>query len=129
MHRSIFRPAGLALAAVAIVAMGSPAMASGDDIVRSGSCSGTASWKLKAGPDDGRIEVEGEVDANVNGRVWRWRILHNGHLAAHGKATTQAPSGSFEVRRLLVNADGKDRIGWRARNVASGQVCRGSLRL
>jgi hypothetical protein len=112
--------------------MGGPAMAShggGGDVIRHGSCSGSATWKLKASPDDGRIEVEGQVDSNVNGQNWHWRILHNGNVAARGSATTKAPSGSFEVRRLLVNARGTDAIGWRARNMASGQTCRGSLKL
>ena len=129
MKQASIRSAGLALAITAVVAAGSPAMASGGDVVRSGGCSGSATWKLKAGHDDRRLQVEGEVDSNRNGQTWRWRILHNGDVAAHGRATTKAPSGSFEVRRLLVNAKGTDTISLRARNAASGQVCRGSLRL
>ncbi len=97
------------------------------DVIRRGPCSGAADWKLKASPENGRIEVEGEVDSNVNGQTWRWRILHNGASSARGTATTTAPSGSFEVRRLVVNAAGTDPIGWRARHVASGQTCRGHL--
>jgi hypothetical protein len=129
MKQSRMRAAGVTLVVAAVVATGSPALASGGDVVRSGSCSGSATWKLKAGHDDGRIEVQGEVDTNRNGQTWRWRIVHNGDVAARGRATTQAPSGSFEVRRLLVNAHGVDAVGLRARNAASGQVCRGNLRL
>ena len=90
-------------------------------------CSGSSDWKLKASPEDGRIEVEGEVDSNKVGQTWRWRILHNGEVSARGKKTTKAPSGSFEVRRLLVDLRGDDGIGWRARNPKSGEVCRGRL--
>ncbi|MBA2717427.1 MAG: hypothetical protein H0U51_10310 [Propionibacteriales bacterium] len=104
-----------------------PALANDADVIRRGSCSGSADWKLKASPENGRIEVEGEVDSNVNRQTWRWRILHNGAVSARGTATTTAPSGSFEVRRLVVNAAGTDSIGWRARDVASGQTCRGHL--
>ncbi len=104
-----------------------PALANDADVIRRGPCSGSADWKLKASPENGRIEVEGEVDSNVNGQTWRWRILHNGAISARGTATTTAPSGSFEVRRLVVNAAGTDSIGWRARHVASGQTCRGHL--
>lgn len=104
-----------------------PALANDADVIRRGPCSGSADWKLKASPENGRIEVEGEVDSNVNGQTWRWRILHNGAVSARGTATTSAPSGSFEVRRLVVNAAGSDSIGWRARDVASGQTCRGHL--
>ena len=103
-------------------------MANDDDVIREGNCSGAADWKLKASPENGRIEVEGEVDSNRNGQTWRWRILHNGNVSARGTSTTKAPSGSFEARRLVVNAAGADRIGWRARNAATGQTCRGSLR-
>ncbi len=103
------------------------AMANDADVIRTGQCSGASDWKLKGSPENGRIEVEGEVDSNINGQTWRWRILHNGVVSARGTATTVAPSGSFEVRRVVVNAAGPDRLGWRAINVASGETCRGGL--
>jgi hypothetical protein len=110
-----------------LVAGGAPAQAKDGDVIKRGSCSGTSDWKLKASPDNGRIEVEGEVDSNRNGQTWRWRILHNGTVSAKGTATTVAPSGSFSVRRLVVDAAGTDRIGWRATNPATGETCTGSL--
>lgn len=105
-----------------------PALANDDDVIRRGSCTGATDWKLKASPEDGRIEVEGEVDSNRNGQTWRWRIRHNGSLSARGTATTQPPSGSFEVRRVLVDAAGTDKIVFRARNPRTDEVCRGVLR-
>ncbi len=105
-----------------------PAAAGGSDVVRRGHCSGSADWKIKASQQDGRIEVEGEVDSNRNGQTWRWRIVHNGSTSAHGKAKTKAPSGSFDVHRVIVDMAGTDRIGWRARQATTGQTCRGSLR-
>jgi hypothetical protein len=121
--------AALGAATVGIMAASlTPANANRDDVIRRGPCSHSAVWKLKAKPDNGRIEIEAEVDSNHNGQQWRWRILHNGDTSAHGRATTQAPSGSFEVHRLLINASGKDTIGLRARNPANGEVCRGTLR-
>jgi hypothetical protein len=104
------------------------AAANDADVIKRGSCSGKSTWKLKASPENGRIEVEGEVDSNVNGQTWRWRIRHNGTLSAKGTAATQPPSGSFDVRRLVTNASGTDTIGWRARNPKTDEVCRGSLR-
>ena len=104
-----------------------PALAN-DDVIRRGSCTGATDWKLKASPEDGRIEVEGEVDSNRNGQTWRWRIRHNGSLSARGTATTQPPSGSFEVRRVLVDAAGTDTLVFRARNPRTDEVCRGVLR-
>lgn len=120
--------AGILSAAVLTLAPVGPALAGDDDVIRRGSCSGATDWKLKASPEDGRIEVEGEVDSNRNGQTWRWRIRHNGSLSARGTATTQPPSGSFEVRRVLVDAAGTDTIVFRARNPRTDEVCRGVLR-
>lgn len=103
----------------------SPAAANDDDVVRRGSCSGATDWKLKAGPEDGRIEVEGEIDSNRVGQVWSWRLVHNGTVAATGTRTTQAPSGSFEVRRVVRDLRGTDTLVFRAVNTRSGEVCRG----
>ena len=102
-----------------------PALAGDDDVIRRGSCSGSADWKVKASPEDGRIEVEGEIDSNQNGQTWRWRLRHDGSLSARGTATTQGPSGSFEVRRVIVDAAGTDHIVFRAKNPATDEVCRG----
>jgi hypothetical protein len=126
--RRVLSAAALVTATLAITAVtAAPADASGREVIRQGNCSGNGDWKLKAKADDGRIEVEGEVDVNRNGQTWRWRILHNGNVSARGTSQTHAPSGSFSVERRVVNAPGTDSIGWRARNPASGQVCRGSL--
>ena len=127
MHRRTGTVTALVcLAALALPV--TPASASGgDDVRRSGDCTGSATWKLKAKPDDGRIEVEAEVDTNRNGQTWRWRLRHNGSTTAHGLKTTQAPSGSFTVRRRVVDLSGPDTLRFRAEDVASGQVCRGHV--
>lgn len=130
MYRFASRTSAAAIALGLTVAAAAPAVAKGGggDVIRQGGCSGSASWKLKASPEDSRIEVEGEVDTNVNGQNWHWRILHNGNASARGNATTHAPSGSFTVRRVLVNTAGTDTIGWRARNIRTGQMCSGHVR-
>jgi len=111
-----------------VTATAGPAVAGDDDVVRRGGCSGSTEWKLKASPEDGRIEVEGEIDSSRNGQRWRWRLRHNGSLSAKGTRTTQPPSGSFEVRRVLVDLRGTDRLALRAVDVRSGEVCRGTVR-
>ena len=124
-----------ALAVLALVAAAAPVAVSGtatagdDDVVRRGSCSGSTDWKLKAKHDDGRLEVEGEVDSNRNGQDWRWRMIHNGSVSARGWATTHAPSGSFSVERRMVNRSGTDKIVFKARNPRTGEVCRGVVRI
>ena len=122
-----------ALAATTIAVVGltgvgvAPAFAGDDEVIREGNCSGSADWKLKVKTDDGRLEVEGEVDSNVRGQQWTWRILRNGNVAARGTATTTGRSGSFSIERRVTNGPGSDRIGFRARNAASGQTCSGNL--
>lgn len=125
--------AALALITVGLVATGTSAYADddgggsggGDDdrVIRTGSCSGGADWKLKVKTDDGRLEVEGEIDSNVAGQRWRWTIRHNGSVSDRGTGTTTARSGSFQVERTIVNLAGTDAIVFRA--VRDGQVCRG----
>jgi hypothetical protein len=114
--------------AMSLTLVGGPALANEDDVIRRGGCSGSTDWKLKASPEDGRIEVEGEIDSNRNGQVWRWRMLHDGSLSARGKAKTHGPSGSFEVRRVMVDLSGTDTFVFRAKNRRSGEVCRGTVR-
>jgi hypothetical protein len=121
--------AALLLATVMALGTTGLAQARGDgEIRRQGSCDGSADWKIKAKPDDGRIEVEAEIDSNTNGQQWRWVLRHNGSAAARGTSTTKAPSGSFSVERRTVDADGADRFRFRAVDNDSGQVCIARLR-
>jgi hypothetical protein len=131
MHINHVLTAGFVAAVAVPVALAVAASASGGgaDVIRSGSCSGSTDWKLKAKHDNGRIEVEGEVDSNKVGQTWNWLIRHNGSVSARGQATTQAPSGSFSVTRRVVNLAGIDKIVFRATNPKSGEVCRGVVRL
>ncbi len=121
--------AALALSTVVPLALAAPATAGDGEVIRRGSCSGSTDWKLKAKPDDGRLEVEGEVDSNRNGQNWRWRLVHNRSVSARGWATTRGPSGSFDVERRMVNLRGTDTIVFRARNPRTGEVCRGVVRI
>jgi|tagenome__1003787_1003787.scaffolds.fasta_scaffold20032703_1 hypothetical protein len=100
-----------------------PAHAGGDDRLRTGSCSGSATWKIKAGPDDGRMEVEAEVDSNRTGQTWRWTLRHDGAVVDTGRSVTRGPSGSFEVGRRPADSAGTDSYTFRAVHRATGQVC------
>lgn len=129
IHRTVSRTlVATALTAATVTALGaSPATAGDDRVTRTGSCSGSTDWKVKAKTRDGRIELEGEVDSNRNGQVWSWKVKHNGTVSAQGQATTHAPSGSFSVERSMVNLAGTDNFVFRAVNNRSGEVCRGTL--
>ncbi len=126
MNRTLrITAAALTAALVAVPAL--PAVAKDGDVIRRGNCSGSTDWKLKASPEDGRIEVEGEIDSNKNGQSWNWKLKHNGALSAKGSATTKAPSGSFSVRRVMVDISGTDTFVFVATNPANGETCRGTV--
>ncbi len=118
-----------AFAGVAMLAPAADASGGRPEVRANGSCSGATDWKLKAKPDDGRIEVEFEVDSNVNGQTWAVRIRDNGQLVFSGNRTTHAPSGSFEVERHVANRAGSDAFVARATNTRSGEVCVGRVTL
>ncbi len=126
-RRTLTAAATLALTAALVAGTAPAALAGGDDTVRRGSCSGSTAWKIKVGPEDGRLEVEAEVDSNRTGQTWRWRLLHDGSLSASGTRTTGGRSGSFEVRRTTVDSRGTDGFVFRARNVRTGELCRGNV--
>jgi hypothetical protein len=124
----IFATLGLAalIATVALVAAAPAVAGDDDDIIRTGSCSGSTDWKLKLDRDDGRIETEFEVDQNRNGQRWRVVLKRDGNRFFKGVRTTHGPSGSFEVDRRTRNPAGPDRIKARAVNLESGEVCKGA---
>ena len=123
-----FAPAAIAITAVLLTTAAPAAVAKDGDVRREGRCSPSGQWKVKASPENGRIEVEGEVDTNRNGQSWYWSIRHNGPIVASGKRRTVAPSGSFEVRRVLANRRGTDTFVFTARRAGTQQVCRGTVR-
>jgi hypothetical protein len=118
-----FAIAGLVAGTMLVGAL--PAHANDADVIRRGSCSGASDWKLKLSPEDGRIEVDFEVDQNRVGQTWAVRITQDGDRIFAGRRITRAPSGSFEVRVLARDTAGDDVFRATARNVASGETCVG----
>jgi hypothetical protein len=129
------RFAALAVAGTTVTAMltvAAPLLAqAGDDtptgeeeVTRSGSCSGSTGWTMTAKGDDGRIEIETEIESGVSGQKWRWVLRHDGSVSARGKAKTDEPDGSFAVKRKTVDAEGgTDRFKFRAVQRGDGEKC------
>ena len=109
----------LALAALAAVPVAS---AKDGDVRVSGSCTRASTAKLKLSEEDGRIEVEFEVDQNRNGVRWAVVLRRNGQVVRRAARVTRAPSGSFELRALVANGAGADRIT--ATATRRGESCR-----
>jgi hypothetical protein len=117
----------LALATSLALAVPAGVAVAGDrDVIQEGRCSASSDWKLKLSPEDGRIEVEFEVDQNVSGDRWRVKIRHDGDRVFRGTRTTGGASGSFEVRIVEDDRAGADTFRARARNLSTDEVCRGS---
>ena len=112
----------LALAALVAALAAGPAVAKDGDILRAGTCTQASTSKLKLSPENGRIEVEFEVDQNRNGVRWTVTLQRNGRRIARLVRTTRAPSGSFEARVVAGNGAGPDAFRARAAS-PSGEVC------
>ena len=105
-----------------------PAFASGGGGVKSsGACTNGGHFELKAKHDDGKIEMEYEVDSNRAGQVWAVRITDNGATVVSRHATTAGRSGSFTVRKTIADRPGPDKI--RARATFQNHTCGGTVTL
>jgi hypothetical protein len=117
-----------AVIAGALGVFAAPASAShggGGGVQNHGSCVNGGTFKLKAKHDDGRIEVQYEVDTNRAGQVWHVRLTDNGKTIFRGTRATKAPSGSFEINKHVANRVGSDSI--RAHASFRARTCGGHV--
>jgi hypothetical protein len=122
LMRKALRVLGVGLLLAALVAPAA-AIAKDGDVITTGECSATSTWKLKLSDEDLGKEVKIEVDQNVVGDRWRVRMLLNGEVFFNGKRITKEPSGSFKVRRIVTDLPGVDKLKVRARNLTTDEVC------
>ena len=80
------------------------------DVRRAGRCTAASTAKIKLSEENGRIEVEFEVDQNRVGVRWNVVLRKNGAVIRRASRVTRAPSGSFELRALTANRAGPERI-------------------
>jgi len=123
---------GLAsLMAAAVLGVSAPVFASGGGggVTNSGPCSASSVWKVKASPENGRVEAQFEVDSGIAGQTWQVKLLDNGVTFFRGTAITGGASGSFEVRKLTADQAGSDTIKGMARNQGTVETCVGSVTL
>jgi 2-methylaconitate cis-trans-isomerase PrpF len=114
-------------AALAVTAVPSAIAKDGDGVRVAGACSAASSSKLKVKHDDGRIEVEFEVDQNRNGVRWNVQFRRDGRLVFQGARRTAGPSGSFSLERKVAGSTAPVTI--RARATRGGEVCTASARI
>ncbi len=114
---------------VGLALVASPAgLAKDGDVLVRGTCTKASTSKLKLSRENGRVEVEFEVDENRSGVTWQIALERNGTRVFRGARTTRPPSGSFEARRVVSDTPAADRFQARATS-PSGEVCtaRGSF--
>ena len=101
----------------------------GADVVKRGSCSGAADWKIKLGTEDGgKIQAEFEVEHAKPGQQWTVRMADNGTQFFAGTRTANS-LGKFKVSKLTANQAGADTVKATATNTVTGQVCQASATL
>lgn len=134
MHHSSHRRTIVGIGAASLgllaplAATAPPASASGGGaVVTRAACAHGGHVELKAKHDDGRIEVELEVDSNRAGQAWAVRITDDGVAVVSRRATTAGRSGSFTVRKSIADRPGRDTL--RARATFRDRVCSASLTL
>ena len=110
------------LLALVALAAAPAAIAKDGDVLRAGTCTGASTSKIKLSQEDGRIEVEFEVDQNRNGVRWNVVLTQNGQRVARLSRVTRGPSGSFEARVVRPNRAGVDAFG--ATATRAGETCR-----
>ena len=129
MVANVLRRLTLICALAAAAALPALAFANDRDVQRLGQCTNSASSKIKLSPENGRIEVAFEVDANRVGQSWRVVIRRNGKVNVRTRRITRRPSGSFTVRRSLDTRRGApDTVSARAVSTTS-QLCRAAATL
>ena len=118
----------VALMSAMLVLVAAPtATAKRGDVRVAGTCSKSSTSKIKLSDENGRIEVEFEVDQNRNGVRWTVVLSQNGSRIARMSRVTRPPSGSFEARIVARNRAGTDTFIARATS-PSGEVCRARAR-
>jgi hypothetical protein len=115
----------VAIAGAMLAILVPAALAKDGDVIAQGQCSAASDWKLKLSPENGKIEVEFEVDQNKNRQRWHVEIEHNGQIVLDRNFRTKGPSGSFTARIVEPNMAGADNFVARAKNRNSGESCLG----
>lgn len=132
MHKTIVATiaAGAALATAGILAApASAAPARPAEVEREtmGSCSAGARWDLNLEREFGVIDIDFEIDAATPGEKWTVSITRNGSKVLRVSQVADR-EGEIDVNHIVRDRAGSDRIAVSATS-ASGQTCRGSLRI
>lgn len=110
---------------VGVLAFPAGTMAASQRVVN-GHCTGRSASVLTVAHENGRINIEFEVDQNVIGKTWRVGLSDNRQRVFSGYAKTAAPDGSLTVDMLTRDRPGLDLIRATAHNPVTGETCTAS---
>ncbi len=105
------------------LAIAAPSAAQTRATVTSGHCTNRSTWKLTLKLDHGRVEADAELQTPKSGQRWSAVYRDNGTVFGRASKLTQT-DGSWSATRFASNASGADHIRVRARNAATGEICR-----
>lgn len=100
-----------------------PGAVAKDDKPQKESCKDSSLVKLKAEPDDPGFLKATAVVFSEDDDVWEWRMRRNDDVVAKDTVKAKDADRSFRIIRRMVDPAGADKIGFRAENTATGEVC------
>jgi hypothetical protein len=92
------------------------------DVVKAGTCTKRSSSTLSLSNENGNLQVEFEVDMNVANRWWLVIISKNGKQVYKRNHLTNAASGSFDARKVILGGL-TGSITAKATSNSTGEVC------
>jgi hypothetical protein len=123
----------LPLAAAALVAVASPAIARADDEDPDGDvrverpCTVRSSVRLRVSTrDDDRLRVEVDIRTVRRGARWVVVLIHERRLVARVPVRTGLGSGALSLRRTVADWPGRDTVVVRALG-PRGEICRAAV--
>lgn len=122
----------LPMAAAALVASASPAVARADDDVSTDvrverSCTARSEVRLRVRTrDDDRLRVEIDVRTVRRGARWVVVLIHERRLVARVRVRTGSSSRAFSLRRTIADWPGRDTVVVRALG-PRGEICRAAV--
>jgi hypothetical protein len=128
LRRIVLTAGALTIVAGATLATAGPTSAVEVEREKHGVCTNNSRWELQLERENGRIEIDLEVDTPKAGKTWTVKLRHDGVLFTKVTRVTDA-EGEFEVDRLRNDHPGEDKIFFKAVNQGSGEACKGSLRI
>lgn len=113
------------LLTVPVIAFGATSASADTD--RTVSCGGGV-HELSADREDGRFEVDAEVDRAKPGSLWRVQLSHDGKTY-YDKTRAADREGEIEVETLRANTSGNDVFRLKVTRVYNGVTCGSSITL